>query len=70
MIGQPTRPSPSHLLPSAQIGCPRRQAPLPVIGGLVSATLLTLMLLPTLYLMVEQKNEAVGANPSPAPSSP
>ena len=31
-----------------------------IIGGLVSATLLTLMLLPTLYLMVEQKNEVVG----------
>ena len=26
-----------------------------IIGGLVSATLLTLMLLPTLYLMMEQK---------------
>jgi len=31
-----------------------------IIGGLVSATLLTLMLLPTLYLVVERKNEAVG----------
>ena len=28
-----------------------------IIGGLVSATLLTLMLLPTLYLVVERKNE-------------
>jgi cobalt-zinc-cadmium resistance protein CzcA len=31
-----------------------------IIGGLVSATLLTLMLLPTLYLVVEQKNEVIG----------
>ena len=28
-----------------------------IIGGLVSATLLTLMLLPTLYLVVERKKE-------------
>jgi cobalt-zinc-cadmium resistance protein CzcA len=30
-----------------------------IIGGLVSATLLTLMLLPTLYLVIEQKSEVV-----------
>ena len=29
-----------------------------IIGGLVSATLLTLMVLPTLYLVIEQKNSA------------
>jgi len=28
-----------------------------IIGGLVSATLLTLMLLPTLYLVVEKKTK-------------
>jgi cobalt-zinc-cadmium resistance protein CzcA len=31
-----------------------------IIGGLVSATLLTLMVLPTLYLLVEKKTEANG----------
>ena len=36
-----------------------------IIGGLVSATLLTLMVLPTLYLAIERKNETNGANRSP-----
>ncbi len=31
-----------------------------IIGGLVSATLLTLVLLPTLYLVVERKKEVFG----------
>jgi cobalt-zinc-cadmium resistance protein CzcA len=35
-----------------------------IIGGLVSATLLTLMVLPTLYLVIEQR-----ANRPPAPGA-
>jgi cobalt-zinc-cadmium resistance protein CzcA len=40
-----------------------------IIGGLVSATLLTLMLLPTLYLVVERKSEAAGDKHLPEPPS-
>jgi cobalt-zinc-cadmium resistance protein CzcA len=40
-----------------------------IIGGLVSATLLTLMLLPTLYLVIERKNEVVGDQHLPPPPS-
>jgi cobalt-zinc-cadmium resistance protein CzcA len=40
-----------------------------IIGGLVSATLLTLMLLPTLYLVIERKSSAVDDQPTPQPSS-
>ncbi len=38
-----------------------------IIGGLVSATFLTLMLLPTLYLVIERKNEVVGDKLLPEP---
>jgi len=36
-----------------------------IIGGLVSATLLTLMLLPTLYLVMERREETAGARLAP-----
>ena len=36
-----------------------------IIGGLVSATLLTLMLLPTLYLVVERREEMADARLAP-----
>jgi cobalt-zinc-cadmium resistance protein CzcA len=36
-----------------------------IIGGLVSATLLTLMLLPTLYLVVERREETADARLAP-----
>jgi cobalt-zinc-cadmium resistance protein CzcA len=34
-----------------------------IIGGLLSATLLTLMLLPTLYLVIEQRSEKKNSQP-------
>ena len=41
-----------------------------IIGGLVSATLLTLMVLPTLYLMFESKNKSSSTNPPAVPGLP
>jgi len=38
-----------------------------IIGGLVSATLLTLMLLPTLYLVMERREAAADSRHSPEP---
>jgi cobalt-zinc-cadmium resistance protein CzcA len=38
-----------------------------VIGGLVSATLLTLLVLPTLYLWVEQRASATTASSEVSP---
>jgi cobalt-zinc-cadmium resistance protein CzcA len=40
-----------------------------IIGGLVSATLLTLMLLPTLYLVIERKGETIASQCLPEPPS-
>ncbi len=40
-----------------------------IIGGLVSATVLTLMVLPTLYLAIERKNEVVSVKHFPEPPS-
>ena len=40
-----------------------------IIGGLVSATLLTLVLLPTLYLVIERNNEVAGDKHLPEPPS-
>ncbi|MDX6742805.1 efflux RND transporter permease subunit [Actinocorallia sp. A-T 12471] len=39
-----------------------------VIGGLLSSTLLTLILIPTLYTMVESRREAKHAKPTPPPT--
>jgi cobalt-zinc-cadmium resistance protein CzcA len=36
-----------------------------IIGGLVSATLLTLMVLPTLYLVFEKRAKREAAKPTP-----
>lgn len=35
-----------------------------IIGGLVTATLLTLLVLPTLYLWVHEKNDKSGQKPT------
>ena len=40
-----------------------------VIGGLISSTLLTLFLLPTLYKVFERENNAAESEPMPEPPS-
>jgi HAE1 family hydrophobic/amphiphilic exporter-1 len=41
-----------------------------VIGGLISSTLLTLLLVPTLYTMVETRKEKIRARRAPQPATP
>ncbi|GAA3612611.1 efflux RND transporter permease subunit [Nonomuraea rosea] len=41
-----------------------------VIGGLISSTLLTLILVPTLYTMVETRKEKIRAGRAPQPTTP